>query len=71
MDEQRKRVYGFRQSILNGVNCKTKIVEMMDEQINKHLDEFLAKDREVCRDFRKGGRKRVLARNLIPAILLA
>jgi preprotein translocase subunit SecA len=44
MDEQRKRVYGFRQSILNGVNCKVKIVEMMDEQINQHLDEFLAKD---------------------------
>ncbi|HUY88033.1 MAG TPA: SEC-C metal-binding domain-containing protein [Pirellulales bacterium] len=44
MDEQRKRVYGFRQQILNGVNCKTKILEMIDREIDRYLDDFLAKD---------------------------
>ena len=44
MDEQRKRVYGFRQRILDGANCKQLILEMIDEQIDQHLDEFLAKD---------------------------
>jgi preprotein translocase subunit SecA len=44
MDEQRKRVYGFRQQILNGVNCKTKILEMIDQEIDRYLDDFLAKD---------------------------
>lgn len=44
MDEQRKRVYKFRQEILDGVNCKFKILQMIDEQIERHIDEFLAKD---------------------------
>jgi preprotein translocase subunit SecA len=44
MDEQRKRVYGFRQEILDGVNCKIKILEMIDQQVHDHLSEFLAKD---------------------------
>ena len=44
MDEQRKRVYGYRQRILDGVNCKTLILEMIQEQIDDHLDEFLAAD---------------------------
>jgi len=44
MDEQRKRVYGFRQEILDGVNCKTKIMDMIDRQIEQYLDDFLAKD---------------------------
>ncbi len=44
MDEQRKRVYGYRQRILDGANCKQLIMEMIDEQIDRHLDEFLAKD---------------------------
>src|SRR6185436_6711205 len=44
MDEQRKRVYGFRQEILDGVNCKIKILEMIDAQIDRFLDDFLAKD---------------------------
>ena len=44
MDEQRKRVYGYRQRILNGANCKTLIEEMIDEQVQRHIDEFLAKD---------------------------
>ncbi|HEV3137932.1 MAG TPA: SEC-C metal-binding domain-containing protein [Pirellulales bacterium] len=44
MDEQRKRVYGYRQRILDGANCKQLIMEMIDAQIDQHLDEFLAKD---------------------------
>ncbi len=44
MDEQRKRVYGYRQRILNGGNCKQLILEMIDKQVNEHLDEYLDKD---------------------------
>ncbi|HEX4132189.1 MAG TPA: SEC-C metal-binding domain-containing protein [Pirellulales bacterium] len=44
MDEQRKRVYGFRQQILDGVNCKSRIVDMIRAQVDKHVDEFLDKD---------------------------
>ncbi len=41
MDEQRKRVYGYRQRILDGGNCKELILEMIDEQIEHYLDIFL------------------------------
>jgi preprotein translocase subunit SecA len=41
MDEQRKRVYGYRQRILDGANCKQLILEMIDAQVDHHLDEFL------------------------------
>ena len=41
MDEQRKRVYGYRQRILNGASCRELIVEMIDEQIDDHLNMFL------------------------------
>ncbi len=41
MDEQRKRVYGYRQKILDGVNCRDLIVEMIDEQLDEHLQVFL------------------------------
>jgi preprotein translocase subunit SecA len=44
MDEQRKRVYGYRQRVLDGVHCKVLILEMIDDQIEHHLSEFLAKD---------------------------
>ena len=30
MDEQRKRVYGYRQRILDGVNCKQLLLDMID-----------------------------------------
>ncbi len=33
MDEQRKRVYGFRQNILGGAGCKEIILKMIDDQI--------------------------------------
>ncbi|MGQ9573945.1 MAG: preprotein translocase subunit SecA [Thermoguttaceae bacterium] len=44
MDEQRKRVYGYRQRILDGADCKQLIMEMIDGQIDRYLDQFLAQD---------------------------
>jgi preprotein translocase subunit SecA len=44
MDEQRKRVYGYRQRILEGANCKQLVFEMIGQQIDRHLDEFLNRD---------------------------
>jgi len=44
MDEQRKRVYGYRQRILDGASCKELIFEMIDIQIDTHLNQFLAKE---------------------------
>jgi preprotein translocase subunit SecA len=44
MDEQRKRVYGYRQRILNGENCKHLVQEMIDKQINHYLDMFLSRN---------------------------
>ncbi len=41
MDEQRKRVYGYRQRILNGANCKDLVREMIDQQVDQYLDSFL------------------------------
>ena len=35
MDEQRKRVYGYRQRILDGGNCKQLILDMIDKQIQQ------------------------------------
>jgi preprotein translocase subunit SecA len=42
MDEQRS-VYGYRQR-LDGAKCKDLIQEMINDQVNRHLDEYLAKD---------------------------
>jgi preprotein translocase subunit SecA len=44
MDYQRKRVYGYRQDILNGANCKILILKMIEEQVDSALDRFLADD---------------------------
>lgn len=44
MDEQRKRVYGYRQRILDGVNCRDLIMEMIDEQIDESLQTILDAD---------------------------
>ncbi len=41
MDEQRKRVYGYRQGILDGGNCKQLILDMVNGQIEHHLGTFL------------------------------
>jgi preprotein translocase subunit SecA len=44
MDVQRKRVYGYRQEILEGANCKQRILRMIDEQIADAVDRFLDSD---------------------------
>jgi len=44
MDEQRKRVYGFRQKILDGSDCRALILEMVDRQVDQYVGNFLDKD---------------------------
>ncbi len=44
MDEQRRRVYGFRQRILDGGNCRAVVLEMLNKQIDQQLDAFLQRD---------------------------
>ena len=44
MDEQRKRVYGYRQQILEGAECKQLVLDMIRQQIDARLDQFLARD---------------------------
>jgi preprotein translocase subunit SecA len=48
MDEQRKRVYGFRQRILDftdgDADCREMILEMVDREIDRAVGTFLDKD---------------------------
>ena len=44
MDEQRKRVYGYRQRILDGAKCKDLIFEMIGDQVDHFIDTFLSRD---------------------------
>ncbi len=44
MDEQRKRTYSYRQSILDGTDCRKLVIEMVDEQINHGTGQFLERD---------------------------
>ncbi len=44
MDEQRKRVYSFRQRLLDGEPAKDAILGMIDTQIKEAADRFLADD---------------------------
>jgi preprotein translocase subunit SecA len=41
MDHQRKSIYGERQRILGGANCKAMILDMLDRQIESALERFL------------------------------
>jgi preprotein translocase subunit SecA len=41
MDEQRKRVYGYRQAILDGVNCRDLILDMVETQVRDNLKGIL------------------------------
>lgn len=47
MDEQRKRVYRYRQQILNGISCRDVIVDMVWKQIDTYIDSFLDRDYSV------------------------
>ncbi len=42
MDEQRKKVYGYRQRILDGFNCRQLILDMMTRQIKANVNRFLS-----------------------------
>src|SRR4029079_558860 len=42
MDEQRKRVYSYRQRILDGVNCRDLITEMIGREVDAHLAQYLS-----------------------------
>jgi len=44
MDEQRKRVYSYRQAILDGQPCKDLILEMIDDVVETNLQTILDKD---------------------------
>ena len=44
MDEQRKRVYAYRQQILDGVNCRELIMDMIAGQTERRIAEFLDTD---------------------------
>ncbi len=60
MDEQRKRVYGYRQAILDGVNCRDLILDMIRDQIDERLPRFL--DPNYGIDIVRRGRRQVAAR---------
>ncbi len=44
MDKQRKDVYGFRQAVLDGANCKVRIMDMLDKQTTLNIERFLDRD---------------------------
>jgi preprotein translocase subunit SecA len=44
MDHQRKRVYGYRQEILDGANCKLRILDMLDNVIGLTVDRLMDDD---------------------------
>ena len=44
MDEQRKRIYSFRQRLLDGSPPKDEILEMIDGQVRDAVNRFLADD---------------------------
>jgi preprotein translocase subunit SecA len=44
MDEQRKRVYRFRQRILDGVSCREVVQDMIRDQVERNLEACLAAD---------------------------
>ena len=41
MDEQRKRVYSYRQAVLEGADCRTLILAMIDKQLDRWTNQFL------------------------------
>jgi len=41
MDEQRKRVYSYRQQILDGANCRELVTEMISSQVQRAASVFL------------------------------
>jgi preprotein translocase subunit SecA len=50
MDQQRKRVYSFRQDILEGGDCRAIILDMLHKQVDEGVGEILSSDygRATC-----------------------
>ncbi len=46
MDDQRKKVYAYRQRILDGANCRQLILDMIDSQVEAAAQNFL--DKNYC-----------------------
>jgi preprotein translocase subunit SecA len=44
MDEQRKRIYRYRQRILDGASCRDLIVQMIQDQVDHYVDRFMDRD---------------------------
>ncbi len=44
MDEQRKRVYRYRQQILDGASCRDLIIDMVRDQVSFYINMFLDRD---------------------------
>ncbi|QGJ71388.1 Preprotein translocase SecA subunit [Planctomycetales bacterium 10988] len=44
MDEQRKRVYNYRQEILEGADCRDLIMQMIEKQISQAVDQCTDRD---------------------------
>ncbi len=44
IDEQRKRIYSFRQNILDGASCRDLVLDMIREQAEGNLTTVLARD---------------------------
>jgi preprotein translocase subunit SecA len=44
MDEQRKRIYGFRQKILDGASCRDVVIDMIRTEIDRNLDTCAARE---------------------------
>ena len=44
MDHQRKKVYGYRQNILDGDNCQLLVRDMLDAQVEKQIGICMAED---------------------------
>jgi preprotein translocase subunit SecA len=44
MDHQRKKVYGYRQEILEGANCKVRTLGMLDTVVDAAVERFLDED---------------------------
>ena len=40
MDQQRKRVYSYRQQILDGTSCRNLVLEQIEQQIEHYVDMF-------------------------------
>ena len=44
MDEQRKRTYSYRQQILDGQDCRTLLLGMMHDEVDRWTRHFLARN---------------------------